>query len=234
MPELRSGSKKSRGRGRAAGTPARGARASPSAPGRGRGANTASRGRGAAANARASPAEARQASLDAVAVAEEEQAEPNPATLAAQPPAADMRGKEEGETDKDAPPGEDKAKEEDASTAPLPEKVSRPLDCRAAFAARQTAPLLLCQRADDLALMAARNWSAPSCSVKSGAHPCTSWSGSLARVALDRSMSGGVSRQPMPRMDPTPTMCVQSSMLSPSCTLPPITASFQPSDTDAA
>jgi len=117
MPaELRSGSKKpGRGRGRGAGTSTRGTNPTP----RGRG-GTASRGRAVAAPG---AGEARQASGDAVAVAEEEQAEPNPATLAAEPPAADMRGKEEGETDKDAPPGDEKGKDEDASTAPLPEKV---------------------------------------------------------------------------------------------------------------
>ena len=121
MPaELRSGSKKAgRGRGRGAGTSTRGANPTP----RGRG-GTASRGRALAAPG---AGDARQASGDAVAVAEEEQAEPNPATLAAEPPAADMRGKEEGETDKDAPHGEEKGKDEDASTAPLPEKARGPL-----------------------------------------------------------------------------------------------------------
>ena len=125
MPELRSGkqSQRGKGRGRGGNTPARGTRASPSAAARGRGANTASRGRGAAVSARASPAEARQASLGAVGPDVADVADTNRDTLAAQPPAAEMRAKEEGETEKDAPPVEEKPKDEDASAAPLPEKV---------------------------------------------------------------------------------------------------------------
>ncbi len=57
---------------------------------------------------------------------------PNPADM--EPPAADMRGKEEGETEKDLPV-EEKVKEDEASTAPLPEKVRPPvgLQCQCAL-----------------------------------------------------------------------------------------------------
>ena len=139
MPELRSGSKKpGRGRGRGAGTSTRGTNPTP----RGRG-GTASRGRALAAPG---AGDARQPSGDAIAVAEEEQAEPNPATLAAEPPAADMRGKEEGETDKDAPHGDEKGKDDDASTAPLPEKAppSPPPPPPPPLPARADQPTRLC------------------------------------------------------------------------------------------
>lgn len=57
------------------------------------------------------------------ALAQQAAAEPiQPAVPIQEPPAADMRGKEEGETDKDAP-AEEKVKEGEASAAPLPEKV---------------------------------------------------------------------------------------------------------------
>ena len=48
---------------------------------------------------------------------------PDPADM--EPPAADMRGKEEGETEKDIPV-EERVKEDEASTAPLPDKVRPP------------------------------------------------------------------------------------------------------------
>ena len=203
MPaELRSGSKKpGRGRGRGAGTSARGTNPTP----RGRG-GTASRGR---ANAAPGAGDARQASGDAVAVAEEEQAEPNPATLAAEPPAADMRGKEEGETDKDAPPGDEKGKDEDASTAPLPEKVTAPPPPPPRVVGRHRSlgvphPIALIMRSCV-------------CSAKSAALQSTSWSGSSGRVASGRFTWGGASPRPTPKTGQTPTMCESTPAVLATC-----------------
>ena len=211
MPELRSGkqSQRGRGRGRGGNTPGRGTRASPSAAARGRGANTASRGRGAAGNTRASPAEARQASLGAVVP---DRAEAEEAKLAVQPPAAEMRGKEEGETEKDAPPVEEKLKDEDASAAPLPEKVTIPLSthlnscvppppppplpsprfCRDTSASPVSVPysvhLLICNyRSIIFYELVSENFT-PVCSAKWAVRLCMSSSGSLAMVASGKSM----------------------------------------------
>ncbi len=97
MPQLRSQSraKKDQGDKRAVG-------------GRGRGGKAA--GAVAKAGAGAQPAAA-------------EPIKPDPADM--EPPAADMRGKEEGETEKDVPV-EERVKEDEASTAPLPDKVRPP------------------------------------------------------------------------------------------------------------